>query len=71
MSEYNKLKQKGLPRGRTPLTPEEKQLRVMRNKMRQEARRRAGIVLQHRYAEEFEMICESEFQALQSKPFSN
>ena len=71
MSEYSKLKQKGLPRGRTPLSPEEKQLRVVRNKMRQEARRRAGIVLQHKYSQEFEEICDSEFRALQSKPFSS
>lgn len=64
MSEYNKLKKKGLPRGRKPLSPEERKQRAAIVQMKQESRRRAGIVLQHKHAEEFADLCELEFKAL-------
>lgn len=67
MSEYNKLKTQGLTRGRPKLSPEEKLQRKELNVMRQEARRRATIVLQHRHAEEFAQIIEDEMKALGKK----
>jgi hypothetical protein len=66
MSEYNEIKASGFKRGRKPLPPEEKARRVEIQKKRQEARRRALAVLQHRHAEEFAQICEAEFKALNS-----
>ena len=66
MSEYAKLKKKGLPKGRRPL-PAEKERRNVLNQKKQESRRRAGIVLQHKYAEEFAELCEAEFKALLSQ----
>jgi hypothetical protein len=67
MSEYTKLKMSGLPKGRRPLPAEEKERRNVINQKRQEARRRAGIVLQHKYSDEFALLCEAEFQALLSQ----
>jgi hypothetical protein len=66
MSEYAKLKKNGLPKGRRPLPAEEKERRNVLNQKKQESRRRAGIVLQHKYAEEFAELCEAEFKALLS-----
>lgn len=71
MSEYNKLKKKGLPRGRKPLSPEEREQRAVIIQMKQESRRRAGIVLQHKYAEEFAALCELEFKALANQKDKN
>ena len=52
-------------RGRKPLPAEEKARRVEiqkeKNRLRQEARRRASLVLQHRYADEFEALYKVEF----------
>ena len=69
-TEYQKLlnnKQVGR-RGRTPLTPEERESRRQvqreRNRLRNEARRRALLVLQHRYEGEYSSILEQEFAAL-------
>jgi hypothetical protein len=56
MSEYNKLKNKGLGRGRPALKPEEREQRKEVNAKKQEARRRAHIVLQHRYPDEYGLI---------------
>jgi hypothetical protein len=67
MSEYAKLKMSGLPKGRRPLPAEEKERRNVINQKKQEARRRAGIVLQHKYADEFALLCDAEFNALLSQ----
>lgn len=64
MSEYEKIKASGFKRGRKPLPPEEKALRVEAHKKKQEARRRALAVLQHRHAQEFAQIWEAELKAL-------
>ncbi len=64
MSEYNKLKGKGLGRGRPALSPEERELRRAVNAKRQEARRRAHIVLQHRYQDEYDKIFANELKEL-------
>ena len=59
----------GVRRGRpTVLTPEQKELRKQRakvqNRLRQEARRRAFVVLQMRYSEEFDALMAEELQNL-------
>lgn len=64
MSEYNKLKSKGLSKGRPPLSPEERQERKKLNAVKQEARRRAHLVLQHRYADEYQKIYAQELKEL-------
>ena len=52
-------------RGRKPLPAKEKARRVEiqkeKNRIRQEARRRASLVLQHRYADEFDALYKVEF----------
>jgi hypothetical protein len=67
MSEYNKLKNSGLGRGRPKLNAEEKVLRKQMNSVRQEARRRAHLVLQHRHQDEYNKIFEEEFKSLSKK----
>lgn len=67
MSEYSKLKNGGLSRGRPRLSDEEKASRREMTAKRQEARRRAMVVLQHRYPDEFNTIVESELKALLKK----
>jgi hypothetical protein len=67
MSEYSKLKSKGLGRGRPRLSDEEKLQRKEANAIRQEARRRAHLVLQHRHQEEYADIFEEEFKSLSKK----
>jgi len=64
MSEYNKLKNKGLGRGRPALKPEEREQRKEINAKKQEARRRAHIVLQHRYLDEYEKVFSTELKEL-------
>jgi hypothetical protein len=64
VSEYSKLKNKGLHRGRPRLSEEERAERKRVMTLRQEARRRALIVLQHRYPEEYEQIMAAEFKEL-------
>lgn len=64
MSEYTKLKQKGMGRGRPRHTPEQRKKSFIQNSMRQEARRRAGIVLRNRHEKEFLDIYEQEIKAL-------
>lgn len=61
---YEKILASGLKRGRKPLPAEEKQRRQALQKIKQEARRRATIVLQHKYAEEFARMIEEEMTAL-------
>jgi len=56
-------------RGRpSTLTPEQKKVRQERqrikNRLRNEARRRAHVVLQHRYRDEFESLMEQELSNL-------
>ena len=67
MSEYDKLKQKGMGRGRPRHTPEQKAEAQARNAVRQEARRRAHLVLKNRHAEEFDAIYEQELRSLASE----
>jgi hypothetical protein len=64
MSEYSKLKSKGLGKGRPPLSAEERAERKAVNAKKQEARRRAHLVLQHRYNEEYQQIYAAELKAL-------
>lgn len=66
MSEYNKLKSSGLGRGRPKLSAAEKQMRNQLTAMRQEARRRAHIVLQHKHIKEYNQIFDSELNVLSS-----
>lgn len=66
MSEYEKLKQKGMGRGRPKLTPEQKIQSQTVNAARQEARRRAHIVLKNRHLDEFNEIYEKEMGAILS-----
>jgi len=63
-SDYGKLKMKGLKRGRPRLSDKEREERKAVTAKRQEARRRAIIVLQHRHAEEYEQIFKKELKAL-------
>lgn len=67
MSEYNKLKSSGLGRGRPKLSAAEKEARAELTAIRQEARRRAHIVLQHKHAKEYNQIFDSELSVLSSK----
>ena len=67
MSEYNKLKNSGLGRGRPKLNEEERILRKQMYSVRQEARRRAHLVLQHRHQDEYNKIFEEEFKSLSKK----
>lgn len=64
MTEYSKLKEKGLGRGRPRHTPEQRKVAQEANSARQEARRRAQIVLKNRHKEEFSQIYEVELKAL-------
>ena len=69
MSEYNKLKDNGLSRGRRKLSEEERVLRKQMNSIRQEARRRTHLVLQHRHQDEYDEIFEQEFKSLIKKGY--
>lgn len=71
MSEYEEIKASGFKRGRKPLPPDEKARRVELHKKKQEARRRALAVLQHRHAQEFAQIWENEFSALVQEEETN
>lgn len=55
-------------RGRPRLTDEERTIRAeqrkIANRLKQEARRRASIVLQHRHSDEFSALLKSEYDAL-------
>lgn len=64
MSEYKALKTKGLNRGRPRLSEKERQERKKVTAMRQEARRRAGLVLQHRHQDEYEQLVQREMDSL-------
>lgn len=68
-TQYEKIKSKmKTKQGRRPLPPEEKARRIeaqkKENRRRTEARRRASIVLAHKYGEEFALILEEEYNAL-------
>lgn len=69
-TEYQELveKKKVGKRGRQPLDPAEKERRLAqqreKNRLRNEARRRALVVLQHRYEGEYKSLLEAEFAAL-------
>lgn len=70
-TEFEKLASSpsGMRRGRiSRLTPEQKAHKAAetkkKNRLRNEARRRAHIVLQYRYNEEFQQLLESEMQNL-------
>lgn len=64
MSEYVKLKEKGLGRGRPKHTAEQKAKASEMNALRQEARRRAHMVLKSRHQEEYGDIYEAELKAM-------
>jgi hypothetical protein len=64
MSEYNKLREKGINRGRPRHSPEQKAESQLRNSLRQEARRRAHLVLKARHTDEFNEIYETEMKDL-------
>lgn len=57
-------------RGRKPLPPEIKaerlEIQKEKNRQRQEARRRAALILQRRYADEFENLYKAEFANIES-----
>lgn len=63
-SEYGKLKEKGMGRGRPRHTPEQKEKAQQTNMARQEARRRAHLVLKSRHIDEYNEIYDAEFSAL-------
>lgn len=62
VSEYDKLVKSGVGRKNKKKISVEEQTR--RNRVRQEARRRALLVLQHRYAEEYAALYVMEQQFL-------
>jgi folylpolyglutamate synthase/dihydropteroate synthase len=72
VSEFERItkeKAGAIRRGRpSVLTPEQKEQRreiqKIKNRLRNEARRRAHIVLQYRYEDEFNALMESEFRNL-------
>lgn len=64
MSEYSKLRESGIKRGRPRHTAEQRAASQVRNSVRQEARRRAHLVLKARYSEEFNEIYEAEMKDL-------
>lgn len=64
MSDYAKLKEKGLGRGRPRHTPEQKAKAAELNSVRQEARRRAHMVLKSKHNDEYCEIYEAELKAL-------
>jgi hypothetical protein len=68
MSEYSKLKEKGMGRGRPRHSEEQKVQSAALNSMRQEARRRAHLVLKSRHIDEYNEIYEAEFNAMQAGP---
>lgn len=67
MSEYEKLREKGLGRGRPRLTDEQRAQSQALNAARQEARRRAHLVLKNRYVEEFSEIYQRELNSIISE----
>lgn len=72
MSEYDRLIENvGKRRGRKPLPEAERirreEARKADNRLRQEARRRAFAVLQHRYTDEFNSLLTQEYDALSNK----
>jgi hypothetical protein len=63
MSNFEKLKRDGvIQRGRKPKT--ESTRNNEKYKIRAEARRRASLVLQHRYADEFEILFAEELASM-------
>jgi len=65
-SEYGKLKEKGMGRGRPRHTQEQKEKAQLINTARQEARRRAHLVLKSRHMDEYNEIYDAELSALLS-----
>jgi|688.fasta_scaffold00969_26 hypothetical protein len=63
MTEYSKLKEKGMGRGRPKHTAEQKAAAEIKNRARTESRRRAVLVLVDRHREEFQDISDVEFLA--------
>lgn len=64
MSEYKKLKEKGISRGRPRHSDQQRAASQLRNSLRQEARRRAHLVLKNRHINEFAEIYEQEMATL-------
>jgi len=63
----NRVSRRGRP---ATLTPEQREHRAevqkVKNRLRNEARRRAYVVLQNRYQDEFETLLDQELQALKT-----
>lgn len=70
MSEYNKLKEKGMGRGRPRHSDEQRARSQAVNALRQEARRRAHLVLKSRHQDEYTKIYEAEMKSLQDGDIS-
>lgn len=64
MSDYVKLKENGMGRGRPRHTDEQRAQAKALNAVRQEARRRAHLVLKSKHEDEFAAICEQEMKTL-------
>jgi hypothetical protein len=63
--ENNGVIRRGRPSTLTPQQREErKQIQKIKNRLRNEARRRAHVVLQYRYQNEFNSLMETELQNL-------
>lgn len=71
MSEYDRLKEKGLGRGRPKHTDKQKEQSTQINAARQEARRRAYMVLKNRHQDEFRQIYEAELTSITSDQEKN
>lgn len=70
-SEYGKLKEKGMGRGRPRHSEEQKEVSTKVNSARQEARRRAHLVLKSRHIDEYAEIYETELSVLLIEESSN
>ena len=66
-SEYDKIKADGFKRGRKRLSPAEQDARKRDRILRQEGRRRAIAVLQHRHYVEFVELWDAEMAVLLGK----
>jgi hypothetical protein len=70
-SEYDKIKADGFKRGRKRLSPAEQEERKRHQLLRQEGRRRAIAVLQHRHYAEFIELWDAEMAVLLSESKAN
>lgn len=71
MSEFEQLRKKGMGRGRPRHTDEQRAEAQAKNALRQEARRRAHLVLKSRHEKEFNEVYEQELKSLASENTSS